>query len=72
MEVKVSAYAENIKSGNVILTNKAFLTFVALDDNGKPTAAPPLILESEEEKKDFKEAENRRIERLKHRNAESL
>jgi acyl-CoA hydrolase len=68
MEVTVRAYAENLKTGNVILTNKAYLTFVALDDEGKPCEVPPLILETEEEKKDFLEAEQRRRERLERRN----
>ncbi|MCX7746080.1 MAG: acyl-CoA thioesterase [Clostridia bacterium] len=70
MEVTVNVYAENIKSGNVILTNKAFITFVALDDEGKPTPVPPLVPENEEEMKDFKEAELRREERLKRRHRE--
>lgn len=65
IEVLIKAYAENIKSGTVILTNKAYLTFVALDDNGKPVAVPPLLPETDQEKKDFIEAENRRSERLK-------
>ncbi len=64
MEVTVKAYAENIKTGNIILTNKAYMTFVALDDQGRPTEVPPLIPETEEEKKDFMEAEHRRSERL--------
>jgi len=67
MEVKVSAYAENLKTGNVILTNQAYITFVALDDEGKPTPVPPLIPETEEEKREFEEAEIRRAERLKRR-----
>lgn len=71
MEVTVSVYAENIKSGNIILTNKAFITFVALDDEGKPTPVPPLLPETPEEKKDYEEAELRRKERLKRRNAET-
>jgi acyl-CoA hydrolase len=70
MEVFVKAYAENLKSGSVILTNKAYLTFVALDDEGKPAPVPKLLLETEEEKKDFEEAELRRNERLRRRNLE--
>jgi len=70
MEVKVSAYAENLKTGNVILTNQAYITFVALDDEGKPTPVPPLIPETEEEKREFEEAEIRRAERLKRRQKE--
>ena len=68
MEVNVKAYAENIKTGSVILTNMAFLTFVALDDDGKPSSIPPILPESEEEKKEYAEAEIRRNERLKRRN----
>jgi acyl-CoA hydrolase len=64
MEVKVKVYAENIKTGAIILTNKAYLTFVALDDEGKPTSVPALYPETYEDKKDYKEAEIRRNERL--------
>lgn len=65
MEVSVNAYAENIKTGAIILTNRAHLTFVALDDDGKPVAVPPLLPENEEEKQNYIEAEERRSERLK-------
>jgi acyl-CoA hydrolase len=68
MEVTVKVYAENMKTGNTIMTNKAFITFVALDDEGKPTEVPPLYPETEEEKKDYIEAELRRNERLKRKN----
>lgn len=68
MEVTVRVYAENIKTGNTIMTNKAYLTFVALDDSGKPTAVPGLLPETDEEKKDYIEAEIRRNERLKRKN----
>jgi acyl-CoA hydrolase len=67
MEVCVKAYAENLKTSAVIKTNQAFITFVALDDEGNPTPVPPLILETDEEKQMFKEAEIRRAERLKRR-----
>ncbi|TYQ16802.1 UNVERIFIED_CONTAM: acyl-CoA hydrolase [Acetivibrio alkalicellulosi] len=70
MEVSVNVYSENIKSGSTILTNKAFITFVALDDRGKPSKVPPLIIESEEEKKVFCEAKKRREYRLKRKNKE--
>lgn len=71
MEVSVNVYAENIKSGRTIKTNHAFLTFVALDEDGKPTQVPELIPQTEEEKKHFKEAELRRSERLKRKQATS-
>jgi acyl-CoA hydrolase len=70
MEVLVRAYAENIKSGKVILTNKAYVTYVCLDDNGRPRPVPPLILETEEEKKENLEAQQRRSQRLKRKDME--
>lgn len=68
MEVSVDVFAENIKSGSVILTNRAYITYVALDEEGKPTPVPLLILETQEEIDDFKEAEKRREERLRRKN----
>lgn len=65
MEVTVKVYAENIKTGCIILTNKAYLTFVALDDQGKPSPVPMLIPDTDDEKRDYIEAELRRNERLK-------
>jgi acyl-CoA hydrolase len=72
MEVSVNVFAENIKSGKTILTNKAFITFVALDDAGKPTPVPPLIPETEEEKLVFSQAVLRREERLKKKSMEEI
>lgn len=71
MEAVVRAYAENFKTGTVILTNKAYITFVALDENGRPTPVPPLIPETEQEKEDYLEAEQRRNERLKRKETEA-
>lgn len=65
MEVTVKVYAENIKTGCITLTNKAYLTFVALDDQGKPSPVPLLIPDTDDEKRDYIEAELRRNERLK-------
>jgi len=72
MEVTVKAYGENLRTGNVVLTNQAYITFVALDESGKPKAVPLLLPQTEEEKKDFAEAGLRRGERLKRRNRESM
>jgi acyl-CoA hydrolase len=65
MEVIVRVYGENLKTGNTILTNKARITFVALDENGKPVPVPPLMLETEEEKKDYVDAQLKREKKLK-------
>ncbi|MCX8131240.1 MAG: acyl-CoA thioesterase [Clostridia bacterium] len=69
MEVTVKVYAENMRTGNVIMTNKAYLTFVALDSDGKPTPVSPLTPETDDEKKDYLEAEKRRNSRLSRRNS---
>jgi acyl-CoA hydrolase len=45
-------------------SNEAYLTFVALDPNGKPRAVPEIITETEEEKKVFESALRRRQLRL--------
>jgi acyl-CoA hydrolase len=49
MEVEVKVHAENPISGEQIFTNAAYLVYVAIDDNGKPTQVPPLVAESPEE-----------------------
>jgi acyl-CoA hydrolase len=49
MEVEVKVHAENPISGEQIFTNAAYLVYVAIDDNGKPTQVPPLMAESPEE-----------------------
>jgi len=65
MEALITAYAENPKTGKTILANRAYFTFVALDEDGKPTPVPPLRPEAEEEKNEYCEAERRRLERLR-------
>ncbi len=73
MEVGVRVETENTKTGKKRRTASAYLTIVALDDNGKPTEVPKLIMETDEEKRRHKEAELRRKTRLaeKKREAES-
>lgn len=71
MEVTVSVFAENYETGSVIQTNKAYITYVALDHDGNPTPVPSLLPETEEEKKDYMEAEQRRNERLDRRKKET-
>jgi acyl-CoA hydrolase len=44
---------------------RAYVTMVALDDLGKPTAVPPLIVETKQEKRRFEQAKERRDFRLK-------
>jgi acyl-CoA hydrolase len=67
MEVGVHVTAENPRTQKCRHTVTAYLTFVALDESYKPTLIPPLLLETEEEKQRFKQAEMRRKWRLERR-----
>lgn len=64
MEVVIRAFGENPRTGNTILTNTAYFTFVALDDQGKPTPVPKLSPESAEEIADYSAAEARRDQKI--------
>ncbi len=68
MEIGVRVEAENLFTGEVRHTASAYLTFVALDRNGRPTPVPPLILETEEEQRRNREALQRREVRLAEKN----
>jgi acyl-CoA hydrolase len=64
MEVGVRVEAENFITGDVRHTASAYLTYVPLDAQGKPAEVPPIIFETEEEKKRNCEAIERRKRRL--------
>lgn len=49
MEVFVKVIAENLLTGERNICALSFLTFVALDENGKPTPVPSIIPQTEEE-----------------------
>jgi acyl-CoA hydrolase len=67
MEVGVRVEAENARTGEVRHTSTAYLTMVAVDDEGRPTRVPPAIAESEAEQRRRHEAELRRSNRLAER-----
>ena len=67
MEVGVRVEAENIRSGEVTATSTAYLTMVALDDEGRPTAVPPIAPETPDEQRRAREAQLRRDNRLAER-----
>ncbi len=67
MEIGVSVYGETFKDGTMVHANTAFLTFVCLDNNGKPVKAVEAIPETEDEKRRYEEALKRRENRLKNR-----
>jgi acyl-CoA hydrolase len=67
MEVGVRVEAENPRTGERRHTSTAYLTMVALDDEGKPVAVPALLAESDDELRRQREAELRRANRLAER-----
>ncbi len=67
MEIRVVVTAENVIGGEVTHTNTAYFVYVALDDNGKPTAVPPILCETEEEKERYERAAARQAYRLQQR-----
>jgi acyl-CoA hydrolase len=64
MEVGVRVEVENLASGEIRHTSSAYLTFVAIDKTGKRVAVPQVIPETEEEKRRYEEAGERRKYRL--------
>jgi acyl-CoA hydrolase len=64
MEVGVKVWVEDRFTGNVRHASSAYLTFVALDENGNPVAVEPAIPETEEDKRRHEEAGARRERRL--------
>lgn len=70
MEVGVRVEAEDLQTGNRRHTNSCYLTFVAIDRNGKPIEVPKLVPETEDEKRRFEAAKERRRRRLEERTAE--
>lgn len=67
MEVRVDVYGEDPRSGVRKLTTTAYVTMVCLDAEGRPVKAPPLALETEEEREEASRAERRRKHRLARR-----
>ncbi|MEW6509150.1 MAG: acyl-CoA thioesterase [Bacteroidota bacterium] len=67
MEVGVKVYTESHIEGTRIHSNTAYLTFVSVDENGKPVETFEIIPETEDEKRRFDEALKRRKARLENR-----
>ncbi len=64
MEVVIDVWAENIPAQQRVSTNKAFFTFVAVDQSGRPIDVPQAIPETAEEKEYYEGALRRRQLRL--------
>jgi acyl-CoA hydrolase len=67
MEIGVKVWVEDLQTGAVSHTSSAYLTFVALDATGQTVPIPPVIPETEEEKRRYEEAARRREYRLEMR-----
>jgi acyl-CoA hydrolase len=67
MEVGVRVDAEHPRTGVVRHTTSAYLTMVALDEEGRPAAVPELVPETPAEERRMREAELRRANRLAER-----
>ena len=70
MEIGVRVEAENLITGEVRHTASAYLTYVALDEQGHPREAPRLVLETEEDHRRNRDAKKRRDLRLAERKRE--
>jgi acyl-CoA hydrolase len=65
LEVQVDVFSEETLTGQRQLTSQAFLTFVAIDRNGARIRVPPLLIETDEQRRMCEQAAARRAERLK-------
>ena len=64
LEVGVKVFSEDILTGERQHTSSAYLTFVALDDRGRPSPVPDLMPETDVERRRYREAQQRRNQRL--------
>ena len=71
MEVGVRVEAEELLTGRRRHTNSCYLTFVAVDRNGRPIEIPGIVPESADEQRRFQAAQQRREVRLKERENEN-
>jgi acyl-CoA hydrolase len=67
MEVGVRVFAENQLTRTRVQATRAYLTFVAVDDQGRPRAVPKLMPETEQDRRRFRQAAARRAVRLRER-----
>jgi acyl-CoA hydrolase len=67
MEIGVKVFSEDILTGEKKHTTSAYVTFVALDENYQPKPVPPVICETPEDRRRYREALVRRKYRLAHR-----
>ena len=71
MEIGVRVEAEDLFSGKRRHTNSCYLTFVAVDQQGRPIEVPDIVPESADEQRRYRAAVERRRRRLEEREAEA-
>jgi len=65
LEVEVEVFLEETLTGTRLMTSRAFLTFVAVARDGSRVRVPPLVVETEAERRVCQEAHARREQRLR-------
>jgi acyl-CoA hydrolase len=71
LEVEVEVFSEETVTGKRQMTSRAYLTFVAIDRSGCKHAIPPLLIETDEDRRRCEEAHARRAERLRRKRSVS-
>ena len=67
LEARVDVYSEEILTGVRQMTSRAYLTFVAISQDGARRPVPPLLVESEDDRRVCEAARARRAERLQNK-----
>lgn len=67
METRIEVTAENLRTGQNTHTNTAYFVYVALDEDGRPSPVPPLLLEGDDEQRHWEAAKARQAYRLAQR-----
>lgn len=65
LEVQVDVFSEETLTGRRRLTSRAFLTFVAIGQDGERVEIPPLVVDTDEERLVCEAAHQRRAQRLR-------
>src|SRR5206468_5610449 len=67
MEVQLEVSAQNLLSGRITHTNTAYFVYVALDEQQRPVAVPPLLIETADEQSRWQAGQQRQARRLAQR-----
>jgi acyl-CoA hydrolase len=65
MEIGVRIEARDLRTGKTVHTGSSYLTFVALDEDGKPTVVADIIPETPDQKRRYEEGKERKRMRIR-------